>query len=217
MMKKIKFNLPPKGSLKPNTKDDPLKYYYKPLLGYLYCRRIQKALNLLNPPYESILEVGYGSGLLFPSISKICKKMTGIDKDSNPEEVSNNLKKLGCRPKLVVGNVLKMKFPKESFDLIIAISIFEHIKDTEKVSKELYRVLKPGGELLVGMPRVDKIMEKLFHLIGCKNISEQHVTTYKEFLKTAKKQFRLVKFSKMPSFLPAATCIYFNMLFKKES
>lgn len=215
-MREITFELPPKGVLSPNTKDDPLKYYYRPIIGFLYKNRIQKGLNLLENSYDSILEVGYGSGLLIPTIMKIGKNVVGLDRDSDPKIVENNLKRLGLKVKLLKGDILDTKLPKESFDLVLAFSIFEHIKDIKTAINEVHRILKPGGNLLVGMPRVDKLMEKLFPLIGCKTIKEQHVTSYKEFLDATKEHFRLVKFSKMPGFLPSIAGIYFNMLLKKE-
>lgn len=215
-MRKIRFKLPPEGSLTPNTKDDPLKYYYCPIVGFLYRNRIQKGLNLLDESYDSVLEVGYGSGLLLPTITKIGNKVTGLDRDSDPKLVEKDLKKIDINVKLLQGDILDTKLPKESFDLVIAFSIFEHIKDTKTAVKEMYRILKPGGNLLVGMPRVDKLMEKLFPLIGCKTIKEQHVTSYKEFLDSTKEDFTLEKFSKMPRFLPSIAGIYFNMLLKKK-
>jgi len=47
---KHRFQLPKQGTFHPNGTDDPLPYYYKPLVGRLYCARIEQALALLTPP-----------------------------------------------------------------------------------------------------------------------------------------------------------------------
>lgn len=42
--------------------------------------------------------------------------------------------------------------PDDSFDLIICYHVLEHIDDDRQAMRELYRVLKPGGQLLVQTP-----------------------------------------------------------------
>lgn len=209
---KVKFILPAKTVLKANGPDDPLPYYYHPLVGFLYRRRIKHALSLLTPPYESILELGYGSGILLPTLASISRTICGIDIESDPARVRFNLGKIGVNASLIRGNICHLtNYPNNSFDLIVAISIFEHIHELEPVINEVFRLLKPGGGFLVGMPRVDSFMKRLFSLIGFHNIETHHVTDYRQFLKIAGGRFELIKFSKMPSFIP----IYFNMLLCK--
>ena len=73
-----RFQLPEQGVLQANGPDDPLPYYYKPVIGKIYCERIKMALDLLTPPYGAILEMGHGSGILLPSLSKIVIVHRGI-------------------------------------------------------------------------------------------------------------------------------------------
>lgn len=46
-------------------------------------------------------------------------------------------------------DLTKIAMPDASFDRIISISVVEHIPDIEKALAEMYRVLAPGGKLLV--------------------------------------------------------------------
>ena len=61
----VRFQLPPKGTLQPNNQDDPLPQYYKPLVGKIYSARLDIGLELLEPRYGKLLEVGYGSGYVY--------------------------------------------------------------------------------------------------------------------------------------------------------
>jgi len=210
------FLLPPKGSLTPNTPDDPLPYYYKPLVGWFFKKRIEQALALLNPPFKSVLEVGYGSGILLPSLAQMADRVTGVDLASDPEVVGANLRRLGVQCHLIKGNLLEVTFDKEGFDLIVAISVLEHIQDLEPVFERLHELLTPSGYLLVGMPRVDKFMEKAFASIGFKGIEQHHVTTYKMCIEAATPWFRLVKRAHLVPWLPEWAGLYFNMLFQKK-
>lgn len=214
---KVLFRLPPKHALQPNGPDDPLPYYYHPLVGPLYRRRVAQALALLKPPYESILELGYGSGILLPSLSAIGAAVHGIDIESDPAKVSSNLARLGVHVQLARGDIRHTSYADQSFDLIVAISVFEHLHELESVADEAFRLLKPSGQLLVGMPRVDRLMERLFPLIGYYNIRSHHVANYRQLLEAARSRFDLVRLTTMPRLLPKSAGLYFNMLFRKAS
>lgn len=53
----------------------------------------------------------------------------------------------------VQGDALKLPFPDESFDRVIAAEVLEHIADDATAMSELARVLKPGGRMAVTVPR----------------------------------------------------------------
>ena len=46
----------------------------------------------------------------------------------------------------------KMALKTESFDLVTALDVLEHVKDDKGAIQELYRILKPGGILLLSVP-----------------------------------------------------------------
>jgi len=54
--------------------------------------------------------------------------------------------------KCEVGIVEKIKYTNESFDSIICLEVIEHLKDERKALKELYRVLKKEGQLIISVP-----------------------------------------------------------------
>lgn len=53
----------------------------------------------------------------------------------------------------VVADVADMNmFKDNSFDVVSALELFEHVENIEKGVKECVRILKPGGHLLISMP-----------------------------------------------------------------
>jgi 2-polyprenyl-3-methyl-5-hydroxy-6-metoxy-1,4-benzoquinol methylase len=218
MNNKISFQLPSKGIFIPNHEvEDPLRYYYKIHTKYLYRKRIQLGLNLLSgETYNNVLDFGYGSGLLFPSLTAISKNLYGIDIASDPAIVQSSLKKLNITTELKQEDITKANYPTDFFDLIICFSVFEHILDPDLILSEMHKILKTGGKLLVGMPRVDKNMEKLFTFIGYKNINQHHINAHGDFIKNAKLYFTLIKRNNLFNFLPEKLGLYFNMLFEKK-
>lgn len=49
-------------------------------------------------------------------------------------------------------DILNLDFDNESFEAVACISILEHIAQPELAIKELYRVLKPGGQIWIQVP-----------------------------------------------------------------
>ncbi len=99
----------------------------------------RRKLNEKVAPYASdqkTLEVGsYGSsgyGKYFPN-------RVGLDIRSGP----------GVD---VVGSVYKIPFEDNSFEIVLCMVVMEHLEDPKVAIAEIYRVLKPGGKILVSVP-----------------------------------------------------------------
>jgi len=54
---------------------------------------------------------------------------------------------------LSVGNALQLPFADSTFDLIVCSEVLEHIPDYRQALNEINRILKPGGQLAVSVPR----------------------------------------------------------------
>ena len=51
-----------------------------------------------------------------------------------------------------LGSVERMPFSDDSFDLVLALDVIEHVADDLQALKELFRTLRGGGSLLVTVP-----------------------------------------------------------------
>ena len=138
--------------------------------------------------------------------------MYGVDIDSDPKTVKGNLKKLGLgnNTTLLQDDFMSLEF--SPFDLVVAISVFEHVRDVDNLIIKLSHHVKQGGYLLVGMPRVDKLMSIFFTAIGYPGIDAHHVTSIHDFLKKTKDYFDLLKEINMPHFLPKPLSLYHGVL-----
>ena len=59
----------------------------------------------------------------------------------------------GARARAVRGDAYALPFEDDSFDAVIAAEILEHLPEDERAMAELVRVLRPGGQLAVTVPR----------------------------------------------------------------
>ncbi|QDZ41120.1 methyltransferase domain-containing protein [Euhalothece natronophila Z-M001] len=102
------------------------------------------------PASTTVLDVGCGIG----GSSRILARDYGFDvtgvtispqqvrraKELTPEEVNASF---------VAGDAMSLSFPDESFDVVWSIETGPHIPDKDSFARELLRVLKPGGILVV--------------------------------------------------------------------
>jgi len=86
-----------------------------------------------------------------------------------------------------VGDVQKLPFPKEFFDVVIASDIIEHVENDKKAIKEVRRVLKKGGALIFTVPAHQFLFSSHDKALG-------HKKRYsKKQLKDLTKAFNLTK------------------------
>jgi len=60
----------------------------------------------------------------------------------------------------VIGNVESIPFEDSTFDAVICTQVFEHLKHPQISAKEVFRVLKSGGYLLVTIPQMNELHEE---------------------------------------------------------
>jgi ubiquinone/menaquinone biosynthesis C-methylase UbiE len=111
---------------------------------------------------EQVLDVGCGNGFLLIEVAKRLSagRATGIDLwmtgagNQNAETAWSNARLEGVADRVDIKNVdaRAMPFANQTFDVIISSLMLHHAgasTDRERVLREMARVLKPGGRLLV--------------------------------------------------------------------
>lgn len=157
---------------------DPIGFYSRPVVGWLYRERINLGLRLLpQRRFDSLLEIGYGAGAVLLTLGNSAKELHGIDLDADPAQVHPILASRGLSADLRKASVYELPFEDNSFDLAVSFSVFEHLHEYERALLEVKRVLRPNGLFLLGMPAVNLMMEAGFRAIGFKGIEDHHVTT----------------------------------------
>jgi ubiquinone/menaquinone biosynthesis C-methylase UbiE len=179
-------------------------FYYLPIFGYLYRHRVELCLAECTGG-ENILEIGFGSGLTFLNLSKMYKKIHGLDLTCDVEQVTQVFASHGVYPDLQNGDVLKMPYADDQFDTVLLISILEHLKphELEQAFSEIRRVLKPGGQVVYGAPVERPFMIFMFRILGY-NIHDYHFSTERDISQTAGRFLKKVNVRAMkalPSFL----------------
>lgn len=138
-----------------------------------FARRARIILeNLDIKPGMRILEVGCGRGFYEAAVVKIYPgvKIVGVDLNEKYLEVARRAVK-DDNVTFLKADATKLPFGNGEFDRIICTEVLEHIRDDERVIREIFRVLKPRGKVLITVPNKDYpffwdpvnfILERLF-------------------------------------------------------
>lgn len=60
----------------------------------------------------------------------------------------------------VVGRAEAIPFPNDSFDSVVSTQVFEHVENPEQSAREVCRVMKKGGHLLITVPQWNELHEE---------------------------------------------------------
>lgn len=113
----------------------------------LLFRRLIGALRATNS--WKILDVGTSTGTNLRLLRDMeFDQVIGLD---SSESAARYCESKGFGP-VRLGDVQDMPFDDDSFDLVLATDIIEHVPDDTQAMRELRRVLKPGGTLLLTVP-----------------------------------------------------------------
>jgi SAM-dependent methyltransferase len=198
---------------------DPIEFYRRPLVGWLFRERINLGLRLLpERGFQKALELGYGAGALQLLLGPNVAELHGIDLDAEPERVGKMLEAHRVRSQLVKGSVYEMPYEDGMFDLVFCFSVFEHLHEYPRALRETARVLAPGGVFLLGMPSVNMTMELGFRAIGFKGINDHHVTTpasVERAFAAAGLRVKKSAFLDVPLGQPLGLRLYHNWLLEK--
>ena len=99
-----------------------------------------------------VLDIGCGTGAMLDDLAPF-GDVTGAD--FAPEALAFCRERgagNGTNYKLTRADVRCLPFQSNSFDVVTAMDIIEHIDDDKAASREILRVLKPGGRLFVTVP-----------------------------------------------------------------
>ncbi len=124
------------------------------LIKYIHMGRLKKIMSLI-PKRKNIkiLDAGCGEGQLLSMISKkfgsLNLKLYGTDITTISLK---SAKKRIKNTKFSLQDLRNLDYKDEFFDIIICTEVIEHIPEYKKVLKELKRVLKKVGTLIISFP-----------------------------------------------------------------
>ena len=100
---------------------------------------------------KTLLDVGCGDGALASELARRGAIVTGLDAD--PAMIAAARRSVGvegARLHLVEGRAETLPFGQATFDIALAVTVLCFVRDATQAVREMARVLKPEGRLVVG-------------------------------------------------------------------
>lgn len=144
-----------------NTYDS---WYDTPLGAFVDAAETRCAFDLFDlPKGAEVLDLGCGSGNFTLKLLEAGYRVTGVDLSEEMLKIARGkLARKQVEATLVQGDVYRLPFEDDSFDGVFSMAAFEFIADTPRALGELFRVLKPGGLLMVGTIHLDSTWGRLY-------------------------------------------------------
>lgn len=115
------------------------------------------------PEIKYVLDIGSGVGTIDFYLATKGKKVTGVEISRRAIELAKeNAKFFGLDKNLTfIKSTFPSKVPNKKFDLVIFSEVIEHIEDDKKALNDIWRVLKPGGYLIITTPSLNAPLYRL--------------------------------------------------------
>jgi SAM-dependent methyltransferase len=111
-----------------------------------------------------LLDVGAGFGFFLYEMKKKGWEVVGVEVSQKAMDYAKDILGITTHP----GPLERVSFPDNHFDVVTGFYVIEHLPNPIAFLSECYRILKPGGLLLLRYPHTTPI-KHLLHLFGIKN------------------------------------------------
>jgi 2-polyprenyl-3-methyl-5-hydroxy-6-metoxy-1,4-benzoquinol methylase len=192
------------------------KFYNSPILGFVSRMRVNRILGELGDVNgKTILDAGCGAGYVSILIAERGAKVLSFD--IYKPAVEEFKKKVRDRENLkirsFVGCIDNIPLKSESVDSVVCTEVLEYVPDIHAALKELNRVIRKGGKMIVTFPN-ESLRKLIYPMLGIAGIDTKSEKDYilfsysmKEMLNMLSKSFRIVKKYKIPSYILPITNI----------
>ena len=143
----------------PEKEDFFGKYEKSGKMGQILLGNYFKKVELLtSTPLKSgevtnVLEIGCGPGYSTQKIARMLPKSVKLEASEYVAPLVRVAKKNNPKIKIWQEDVYQLKAKDNSYDFIYLLEVLEHLDHPKVALSEIKRVLKPGGFLMLGVPR----------------------------------------------------------------
>jgi SAM-dependent methyltransferase len=108
------------------------------------------------PHTGNILDIGCYSGIFIREMTKIGYSCTGIDIHKKLMKILEDKNTNKDNLRFEFGLADNLNFKDNHFDAVTAFDVLEHVFDLRKAIFEMERVCKPGGLIIINLPRMEE-------------------------------------------------------------
>jgi ubiquinone/menaquinone biosynthesis C-methylase UbiE len=199
----------PRDALVKTGPVDHADWNYRPVLGWIQRLRFRLILDLLpRGKVGRLLEIGYGSGVFMPELATRCEELFGIDVHPFAAEVQSRLKEHGVTAELGSGSAEELPYAPSTFDAVVAVSSLEFVPDAAAAAREIRRVLKPGGCLVLVTPGHSPLVDWGLRVLTGASAKQDYAGRREQLMPALESQFACDAKRTFPPVLSGIVCLY---------
>lgn len=145
-------------------------WYHTPVGQFVDKQETTNLLNLLQPnPQQKILEVGCGTGHFTFNIAQKGCRVEGIDQASNMLKQAEDQLSFDDQGQVLLKKMDAQNLSYEDcqFDSAFSMASFEFIADPQRAYQQMYRVIKPGGTIVLGTIQKNSAWANFYESSAC--------------------------------------------------
>jgi arsenite methyltransferase len=138
---------------------------------------------------EGVLDMGCGRGAVLTAVARrlTTGRVTGVDiwrtkdQSGNAREVAvhnASLEGVGDRVQIETGDMRELPYPDATFDLVVSSLAIHNIRSNAQRKRAIvegFRVLKPGGRIVIADIRATAMYEEALRALGASNLERRRL------------------------------------------
>lgn len=143
-----------KYKVKSNLYFDKIAVNYFDTYDGKYCKLMYEGVmaKIRTLSFKSILDVGCGTGVILSMVLDEYKDIRACGIDLSEKMLEKATEILSHRVQLITGDSAYLPWKDNFFDLVVCNSSFHHYPEPVKSLKEMHRVLRLNGKIIIAEP-----------------------------------------------------------------
>ncbi|MCM8800340.1 MAG: class I SAM-dependent methyltransferase, partial [Candidatus Omnitrophica bacterium] len=121
------------------------------------CYKVVKIFKIKQPKNYKLLDIGCGKGERLKFFKDLGFSVLGLEVSDTVDYAREHF-----NLEIIKKDIYQADFEDNSFDIVTLFNVLEHIHNPNKLLKEIYRILKDNGFLVIQIPNTDSLQFKIF-------------------------------------------------------